>query len=168
MWRAGNFSGGEVPWGAGTSPTGARTVSFSTALLSLLSSLGLRPPDLCVRSAGRSPEDTRTNGQPIRVDRKSQSAHTQTARGKGPEPASRGGGPLCPLRWAFIRSHPHRWATNACGMETPLVIQHKEIARLTAHQHRPGLFPEGELFDSPGFAAQRLPWVGDMQKRPEP
>ena len=53
-------------------------------------------------------------------------------------------------------------------METPLVIQHKEIARLTAHQHRPGLFPEGELFDSPGFAAQRLPWVGDMHKRPEP
>jgi hypothetical protein len=31
------------------------------------------------------------------------------------------------------------------------------------HRHRPMSFPEGELFDSPGFAAQRLPWVGDIQ-----
>jgi hypothetical protein len=73
--------------------------------------------DLCVRSAGCSSEDTRTAGQPIRVDRKSQSAHTQTSRGKGPEPAPRGGGPLCPLRWAFIRGHSHRRAGNRRGPE---------------------------------------------------
>ncbi len=36
--------------------------------------------------------------------------------------------------------------------------------------YRPPLkpFPEGELLDSPGFAAQRLPWVRDIHLLPEP
>ena len=38
-----------------------------------------------------------------------------------------------------------------------------EIAASTAHRPVPKPFPEGELFDSPGFAAQRLPWVRDIQ-----
>ena len=124
--------------------------------------------DLCVRSAGRSPEDTRTNGQPIRVDRKSQSAHTQTARGKGPEPASRGGGPLCPLRWGFIRGYSHRWVAKEFGPEKSLVMQHKKIARSTAQQHWPVSFLEGELFERPAFAAKRRPQVGAIQKNAEP
>jgi hypothetical protein len=184
--ESGKFFGRGGAAGAGTSPTGART-SVSAPLgvhPETLAPTGRqsawtgnpnprthRHPaervqnqrrggaDLCVRFVGGLSEDLRTDGQRRSLDRKSQSAHTHKSRGKGPEPASRGGGPLCPLRWGFIRRHSHRRATKEFGPEKSLVIQHQEIARLTAHQHRPGLFPEGELFDSPGFAAQRLPWV---------
>ena len=115
---------------------------------------------------GRSSEDPRTDGPPIRVDRKSQSAHTQTSRGKGPGPAPRGGGPLCPLRWAFIRRHAHRRATKQFGPEKSLVMQHKKIARSTAQPHRQVSFLEGDLFDRPAFAAKRRPQGGATHKQP--
>ena len=106
--RARNFSGEEVPWGARISTAGSRTVSFSTALLSLLSSLGPRPPDLCVRSAGHSRILLSTFSTPL-----------------SRPPAA---GPLCPLRWAFIRRHPHRWVANPRGPENP-IRSHTDIAR---------------------------------------
>jgi hypothetical protein len=37
-------------------------------------------------------------------------------------------GPLCPLRWAFIRRHPHRWVANPRGPENP-IRSHTDIAR---------------------------------------
>jgi len=43
-----------------------------------------------------------------------------------------------------------------------------EITGPTAHRPVPTPFPVGELFDSPGFAAPRLPWVRDIHTVPEP
>jgi hypothetical protein len=45
-----------------------------------------------------------------------------------------------------------------------LVVQRREITGSVAHGTGPKRFPEGELLDSPGFAAQRLPWVRDIHK----
>jgi hypothetical protein len=61
--------------------------------------------DLCVRSAGRLSGDTRPAGQkqtwigsaPVSAGRPSK--HTLRL---GPVTGWRGGGPLCPLRWAFV------------------------------------------------------------------
>jgi hypothetical protein len=47
-------------------------------------------------------------------------------------------------------------------------FQRGEITGSIAHQPVPRPFPEGELFDSPGFAAPRLPWVRDIHMVPEP
>ena len=47
-------------------------------------------------------------------------------------------------------------------------FQRGEITGSIAHQPVPRPFPEGELFDSPGFAAPRLPWVRDIHMGPEP
>jgi hypothetical protein len=49
-----------------------------------------------------------------------------------------------------------------------LFLQRGESTRSTAHRHRTVSFPEGELLDSQGCAAPRLPWVGDIQEVPEP
>jgi hypothetical protein len=45
-----------------------------------------------------------------------------------------------------------------------LFLQRGAISVSIAHQHWPKSFPEGELLDSPGFAAQRLPWVRDIHE----
>jgi hypothetical protein len=42
------------------------------------------------------------------------------------------------------------------------------IADSIAHRPVPVPFPEGKLFDRPGFAAPRLPWVRDIPTVPEP
>ena len=77
-------------------------------------------------------------------------------------------GPLCPLRWGFIRGYSHRWVAKEFGPEKSLVMQHKKIARSTAQQHWPVSFLEGELFERPAFAAQRRSQVGAIPKHPEP
>jgi hypothetical protein len=38
------------------------------------------------------------------------------------QPARRERGPLCPLRWAFFRRRPCRWAENNLGSAQPFVI----------------------------------------------
>ena len=45
------------------------------------------------------------------------------------------------------------------GIRSCLFLQRGVIADATAHRLVPTPFPEGELLDSPGFAASRLPWV---------
>jgi len=75
--------------------------------------------DLCVRPAAPWPKDTRPNGQPNHLGRKPQSAPIHSYRRRGPEPASRGGGPLCPLRCAMAKSHPYQWAAKPRGRKTP-------------------------------------------------
>ena len=57
---------------------------------------------------------------------------------------------------------PTTWIGN------PNVDPSADTAGSTPHRHPPEPFPEGEILDSPGFAAQRLPWVGDIHNRPEP
>ena len=57
---------------------------------------------------------------------------------------------------------PTGWIGN------PNVDPSADTAGSTPHRHPPQPFPEGEILDSPGFAAQRLPWVGDSHNRPEP
>jgi hypothetical protein len=57
---------------------------------------------------------------------------------------------------------PTAWIGN------PNVDPSADTAGSTPHRHPPEPFPEGEILDSPGFAAQRLPWVGDIHNRPEP
>ena len=57
---------------------------------------------------------------------------------------------------------PIAWIGN------PNVDPSADTAGSTPHRHPPQPFPEGEILDSPGFAAQRLPWVGDSHNRPEP
>ena len=49
-----------------------------------------------------------------------------------------------------------------------LFLQCGEITGSIAQRPVPKPFPEGELFDSPGFAAPRLPWVGDIHMVLEP
>ncbi len=49
-----------------------------------------------------------------------------------------------------------------------LFLQRGEITDSTAYRSPPVPFPEGELLVSPGFAAQRLPWVRDIHVVPEP
>ena len=42
-----------------------------------------------------------------------------------PEKGWRGGGPLCPLRWVFLRDHPHRWAAQPNGSGIPMCVPPK-------------------------------------------
>jgi hypothetical protein len=42
-----------------------------------------------------------------------------TSRSRPTKPARRGGGPLCPLRWAFVGRPPSRWAENQSGSARP-------------------------------------------------
>jgi hypothetical protein len=42
-----------------------------------------------------------------------------TSRSRPTQPALRGGGPLCPLRWAFVGRPPSRWAENQSGSARP-------------------------------------------------
>jgi len=57
---------------------------------------------------------------------------------------------------------PTAWIGN------PNVDPSADTAGSTPHRHPPEPFPEGEILDSPGFAAQRLPWVRDIHMVPEP
>ena len=57
---------------------------------------------------------------------------------------------------------PTTWIGN------PNVDPSADTAGSTPHRHPPEPFPEGEILDSPGFAAQRLPWVRDIHMVPEP
>ena len=124
--------------------------------------------DLCVRPLGVHPRTPAPLGSPTAwTGNPNPLTHINHA-GKGPEPASRGGGPLCPLRWGFIRGYSHRWVAKEFGPEKSLVMQHKKIARSTAQQHWPVSFLEGELFERPAFAAQRRSQVGAIPKHPEP
>jgi len=70
---------------------------------------------------------------------KIQSAHPQTSRGRGPEPAPRGGGPLCPLQCPFIRKPPPRRAANALGPITPQRRQPRvpPLPRIDSRQTEP-------------------------------
>ena len=62
---------------------------------------------------------------------------------------------------------PHAWPAKPPASESPV---HPAASHPTtnSHNHLPTPFPEGELFDSPGFAAQRLPWVRAIHNTHEP
>ena len=127
--------------------------------------------------AGHPTEKTRSNGQPNRLDRKSRfpaletgdaseridcstfDCSTLSASGRADlrvRPLGRQ--PKTPVP----TGSPTTWIGN------PNVDPSADTAGSTPHRHPPQPFPEGEILDSPGFAAQRLPWVGDSHNRPEP
>ena len=73
--------------------------------------------DLCVRSAGQTSEN------PVPMGREKTWIGTPNVRAtantlqKGPAPGSRGGGPLCPLRWISSRKPASQWAAKEPGSE---------------------------------------------------
>jgi hypothetical protein len=68
--------------------------------------------------------------------------------------------PLDPLRRVSIERH--RPAAHDPGSRKGRTTTETTWATHTARRD-PMPFPEGELLDSPGFAALRLPWVGDIR-----
>jgi hypothetical protein len=65
-------------------------------------------------------------GQPRSMNRTSHVRPTENTLRKEPAPVSRGGGPLCSLRWIWIGSESCRWAakkpeseTHVCPLRTP-------------------------------------------------
>jgi len=92
--------------------------------------------DLRVRPLGIHPKTPATMGreQPWTGPAPISAGHpTEHAIRPGPDPGWRGGGPLCPLPWAFIRKHPSRWAENRPGSAWPRL----RWVSLRAH-HPPG------------------------------
>jgi len=103
--------------------------------LSLLDSLGPRPPDLCVRPLLIHPQRPAPMGRG-RVGAANAPRHSiQTSRPAKPKPAPRGGGPPCPLHWARIRKPAPRWAANALRPNTPLVRHPKDTAPSPTRRH---------------------------------
>ena len=51
-----------------------------------------------------------------------------------PEKGWRGGGPLCPLRWVFLRDHPHRWAAQPNGSGIPMCVPPKTSSEWNRRQ----------------------------------
>jgi len=51
-----------------------------------------------------------------------------------PEKGWRGGGPLCPLRWVFLRDHPHRWAAQPNGSGIPMCVPPKTSSERNRRQ----------------------------------
>jgi len=73
---------------------------------------------------------------------------------------------LSPNRLAGRRPSP-RWSLTMAGLGSSF-LKRGVIADSIAHRPVPVPFPEGKLFDRPGFAAPRLPWVRDIPTVPEP
>ena len=70
--------------------------------------------------AGLGSEANRPNGQSIRMNRKPAAPAPKAPCGQGPHSGSRGGGPLCPLRWVGIGGKPSHWATQTPESKNPL------------------------------------------------
>ena len=51
-----------------------------------------------------------------------------------PETGSRGGGPLCPLRWMFQRKTPQRWAAQPPGSAIPVCVPPKTSPKWNQRQ----------------------------------
>jgi hypothetical protein len=96
--------------------------------------------DLCVRSVGHPSANPRPNGQPQNLNRKSHVRATENTLRKGRAPGSRGGGPLCPLRWANNQRHPSQWAAQTPESKIHLKLPSKGISERCQVRHPPKPF----------------------------
>ncbi len=117
--------------------------------LSLLHSLGPRPPDLRVRPLPIHPKTPVPLGREqtwIGAASVSAGHPSENTFRLGPETGRRGGGPLCPLHWSLVGKPPHRRAEDKFGSAQSSGLSMLGHIESTSHrEHSPSPGPEGML-----------------------